>query len=126
MEEKYQATARLNMEQLLQSASMELKFLVIQNAAVFQGERWGWPRQVAGGGGGPSAPLLRHLAIGSAGGWKLSVHLFSYVCVYHVCLFTINNTPGLVYGCFAGLVLNIPVTETATVNLKTKHLHVQI
>ncbi|TRZ08511.1 hypothetical protein HGM15179_018595 [Zosterops borbonicus] len=37
MEEKYQATARGNMEQLLQSASMELKFLVIQNAAVFQG-----------------------------------------------------------------------------------------
>ncbi|XP_071425368.1 glypican-3 isoform X1 [Pithys albifrons albifrons] len=36
MEEKYQATARLNMEQFLQSASMELKFLVIQNAAVFQ------------------------------------------------------------------------------------------
>ncbi|XP_009330036.1 PREDICTED: glypican-3 [Pygoscelis adeliae] len=36
MEEKYQATARLNMEQLLQSASTELKFLVIQNAAVFQ------------------------------------------------------------------------------------------
>ncbi|NXY42856.1 GPC3 protein, partial [Ceuthmochares aereus] len=36
MEEKYQVTARLNMEQLLQSASMELKFLVIQNAAVFQ------------------------------------------------------------------------------------------
>lgn len=41
MEEKYQATARLNMEQLLQSASVELKFLVIQNAAVFQGECWG-------------------------------------------------------------------------------------
>ncbi|CAM4627975.1 unnamed protein product [Caretta caretta] len=36
MEEKYQATARLTMEQLLQSASMELKFLIIQNAAVFQ------------------------------------------------------------------------------------------
>ncbi|KAM6253775.1 glypican-3 isoform 1-T1 [Porphyrio hochstetteri] len=36
MEEKYQAAARLNMEQLLQSASMELKFLIIQNAAVFQ------------------------------------------------------------------------------------------
>ncbi|XP_028922857.1 glypican-3 isoform X2 [Ornithorhynchus anatinus] len=36
MEEKYQVTARLNMEQLLQSASMELKFLIIQNAAVFQ------------------------------------------------------------------------------------------
>ncbi|KAF4788972.1 glypican-3-like protein [Turdus rufiventris] len=40
MEEKYQASARLNMEQLLQSASMELKFLVIQNAAVFQGEKF--------------------------------------------------------------------------------------
>ncbi|XP_053130268.1 glypican-3 [Hemicordylus capensis] len=36
MEEKYQALARSNMEQLLQSASMELKFLIIQNAAVFQ------------------------------------------------------------------------------------------
>uniref|UniRef100_A0A8C4YJD6 Glypican-3 n=1 Tax=Gopherus evgoodei TaxID=1825980 RepID=A0A8C4YJD6_9SAUR len=36
MEEKYQATARLTMEQLLQSASLELKFLIIQNAAVFQ------------------------------------------------------------------------------------------
>ncbi|XP_042749151.1 glypican-3-like, partial [Lagopus leucura] len=36
MEEKYQVAARQNMEQLLQSASMELKFLVIQNAAVFQ------------------------------------------------------------------------------------------
>lgn len=41
MEEKYQLTARLNMEQLLQSASMELKFLIIQNAAIFQGEFWG-------------------------------------------------------------------------------------
>ena len=40
MEEKYQLTARLNMEQLLQSVSMELKFLIIQNAAVFQGEFW--------------------------------------------------------------------------------------
>ncbi|NXA45755.1 GPC3 protein, partial [Nothocercus julius] len=36
MEEKYQAAARLNLEQLLQSASAELKFLVIQNAALFQ------------------------------------------------------------------------------------------
>ncbi|XP_042336386.1 glypican-3 isoform X2 [Sceloporus undulatus] len=36
MEEKYQALARSNMEQLLQSASMELKFLIMQNAAVFQ------------------------------------------------------------------------------------------
>nr|XP_008122363.2 PREDICTED: glypican-3-like [Anolis carolinensis] len=38
MEEKYQALARSNMEQLLQSASMELKFLIMQNAAVFQGK----------------------------------------------------------------------------------------
>ncbi|XP_069468932.1 glypican-3 [Ambystoma mexicanum] len=36
MEEKYQITARLNMERLLQSASSELKFLIIQNAAAFQ------------------------------------------------------------------------------------------
>ncbi|XP_029462527.1 glypican-3 isoform X2 [Rhinatrema bivittatum] len=36
MEEKYQVTARINMEQLLQSASLELKFMIIQNAAVFQ------------------------------------------------------------------------------------------
>nr|XP_033801264.1 glypican-3 [Geotrypetes seraphini] len=36
MEEKYQVTARLNMEQLLQSANPELKFLIIENAAVFQ------------------------------------------------------------------------------------------
>ncbi|NWY57604.1 GPC3 protein, partial [Chionis minor] len=50
MEEKYQATARLNLEQVLQSASMELKFLVIQNAAVFQGKRWGWSGHAVGGG----------------------------------------------------------------------------
>ncbi|NXA37030.1 GPC3 protein, partial [Eudromia elegans] len=36
MEEKYQAAARLNLEQLLHSASVELKFLVIHNAALFQ------------------------------------------------------------------------------------------
>ncbi|XP_060126418.1 glypican-3 isoform X1 [Zootoca vivipara] len=36
MEEKYQVMARSNMEQLLQSASMKLKFLIIQNAATFQ------------------------------------------------------------------------------------------
>ncbi|XP_069062111.1 glypican-3 [Pleurodeles waltl] len=36
MEEKYQVAARVNMEHLLQSASSELKFLIIQNAAVFQ------------------------------------------------------------------------------------------
>lgn len=38
----------------------------------------------------------------------------------------INNTPGLVYGCSARLVLNISVAETANVNLKTKPLQVQI
>lgn len=83
MEEKYQATARMNMEQLLQSASMELKFLVIQNAAVFQGECGGWSRQVVGG-GGTSAPLPQCRAIRRAGGWKLSVHLVSYICVYYI------------------------------------------
>ncbi|XP_053555239.1 glypican-3 [Bombina bombina] len=36
MEERYQVAARLNMEQLLQSASAKLKFLIIQNAALFQ------------------------------------------------------------------------------------------
>lgn len=124
MEEKYQATARMNMEQLLQSASMELKFLVIQNAAVFQGERGGWSRQVVGG-GGTSAPLPQRRAIRRAGGWKLSVHLVSYICVCYVWLFAINNTPDCVYGCSAGLVLNIPAAEKANVNLKAKPLQVQ-
>lgn len=77
MEEKYQATARLNMEQVLQSASMELKFLVIQNAAVFQGKRWGWSRHAAGG-RSASAHLPQHLEIRSAGGWKLSVDFFFF------------------------------------------------
>ncbi|KAM8952902.1 glypican-3 [Pelodytes ibericus] len=36
MEERYQVAARLNMEQLLQSASAKLKFLIIHNAAIFQ------------------------------------------------------------------------------------------
>ncbi|KAM4665208.1 glypican-3 [Discoglossus pictus] len=36
MEERYQVATRVNMEQLLQSASAKLKFLIIQNAAVFQ------------------------------------------------------------------------------------------
>ncbi|XP_015687911.1 glypican-3 [Protobothrops mucrosquamatus] len=36
MEERYQGLARSNMEQILQSASMDLKFLIMQNAAVFQ------------------------------------------------------------------------------------------
>lgn len=77
-------------------------------------------------GGRASAPLPQHLAIRSAGGWKLSVRFFSYVCVYCICLFMINNTPGLVCGFSAGLVLNIPIAETANVNLKTKPLQAQI
>ncbi|KAG8448312.1 hypothetical protein GDO86_015414, partial [Hymenochirus boettgeri] len=36
MEERYQIVSRLNMEQLLQSASSKLKFLIIQHAAIFQ------------------------------------------------------------------------------------------
>ncbi|XP_060126070.1 glypican-3-like [Zootoca vivipara] len=36
MEEKYQVMARSDMEQLLQSASMKLKFLIIRNAATLQ------------------------------------------------------------------------------------------
>eukprot|EP00079_Xenopus_tropicalis_P009003 XP_002932665.2 PREDICTED: glypican-3 [Xenopus tropicalis] len=36
MEERYQSVSRLNMEQLLQTASAKLKFLIIQNAAIFQ------------------------------------------------------------------------------------------
>ncbi|KAM4695620.1 glypican-3 [Rhinophrynus dorsalis] len=36
MEERYQVASRLHMEQLLQSASAKLKFLIIQNAAIFQ------------------------------------------------------------------------------------------
>uniref|UniRef100_A0A8D2L8W5 Glypican-3 n=2 Tax=Varanus komodoensis TaxID=61221 RepID=A0A8D2L8W5_VARKO len=36
MEEKYHAMARSDMERLLQSASAELKFLIMQNAAIFQ------------------------------------------------------------------------------------------
>lgn len=87
MEEKYQATARLNMEQVLQSASMELKFLVIQNAAVFQGGCQGWSRLVVGG-GGASAPLPQHVAIRSAGGRKLYVAFFFYmfVCIIYAYL----------------------------------------
>ncbi|XP_053330175.1 glypican-3 [Spea bombifrons] len=36
MEERYQVASRLNLEQLIQSASAKLKFLIIQNAAIFQ------------------------------------------------------------------------------------------
>ncbi|XP_070808033.1 glypican-3 [Pituophis catenifer annectens] len=36
MEERYQGLARTNMEQILQTASMDLKFLIMQNAALFQ------------------------------------------------------------------------------------------
>ncbi|OXB79708.1 UNVERIFIED_CONTAM: hypothetical protein H355_011094 [Colinus virginianus] len=62
MEEKYQAVARQNMEQLLQSASMELKFLVIQNAAVFQGFRiWGFEIRRAQGSASPQQGELSKL-----------------------------------------------------------------
>ncbi|XP_071979347.1 glypican-3 isoform X1 [Engystomops pustulosus] len=36
MEERYQVASRVNMEQLIQAASAKLKFLIIQNAAIFQ------------------------------------------------------------------------------------------
>ncbi|XP_075043354.1 glypican-3 isoform X1 [Mixophyes fleayi] len=36
MEERYQVASRVNMEQLIQSASAKIKFLIIQNAAIFQ------------------------------------------------------------------------------------------
>ncbi|XP_064422773.1 glypican-3 [Latimeria chalumnae] len=36
MEERYQVAARQNMEQVFQSSTMQLKYLIIQNAAVFQ------------------------------------------------------------------------------------------
>ncbi|XP_026542839.1 glypican-3, partial [Notechis scutatus] len=36
MEERYQGLARSNMEQILQTASMDLKFLIMQNVAIFQ------------------------------------------------------------------------------------------
>ncbi|KAM9326102.1 glypican-3 [Gastrophryne carolinensis] len=36
MEERYQMASRVNMEQLIQAASAKLKFLIIQNAAIFQ------------------------------------------------------------------------------------------
>ncbi|XP_068107049.1 glypican-3 isoform X2 [Hyperolius riggenbachi] len=36
MEERYQVASRVNMEQLIQTASAKLKFLIIQNAAIFQ------------------------------------------------------------------------------------------
>lgn len=77
------------------------------------------------GGGGTSAPPPQCRAIRGAGGWKLSVHLVSCVCVYYIWLFAINNTPDCVYGCSAGLVLNIPTAEKANVNLKAKPLQVQ-
>lgn len=76
------------------------------------------------GGGGASAPLPQRPAVGRAGGWKLSVHLASYVCAYYIWLFMINNTPDFVYGCSAGLVLNIHADEKANVNLKAKPLQV--
>lgn len=74
MEEKYQLTARLNMEQLLQSASMELKFLIIQNAAIFQGEFGGVIFDV----------LLNGIIIWVLGFQMLSITYklpFQYVCL---------------------------------------------
>ncbi|KPP61985.1 hypothetical protein Z043_119864 [Scleropages formosus] len=45
MEERYQVAARQNLESSLQVASAQLKLLIIQNAAVFQGEVWSSPVQ---------------------------------------------------------------------------------
>lgn len=39
MEERYQVAARSNMESGLQAVSAQLKRLIIQNAAIFQGEQ---------------------------------------------------------------------------------------
>lgn len=39
MEERYQAAARTNMESGLQVVSAQLKRLIIQNAAIFQGKQ---------------------------------------------------------------------------------------
>lgn len=107
MEEKYQAAARLNMEQLLQSASMELKFLVIQNAAVFQGECWGCSSHVQE----EAAFLLLFLSTGQlevqvAGSFLFACfHVFldiTYAGLWFVISLVCYN------GCSAGLVLNIP------------------
>lgn len=40
MEERYQVAARSNMESGLQVVSAQLKRLIIQNAAIFQGKQW--------------------------------------------------------------------------------------
>ncbi|KAI1898186.1 hypothetical protein AGOR_G00069750 [Albula goreensis] len=39
MEERYLAAARQNMESSLQASSAQLKLLIIQNAAIFQGKK---------------------------------------------------------------------------------------
>lgn len=40
MEERYQVAARSNLESGLQVVSAQLKRLIIQNAAIFQGKQW--------------------------------------------------------------------------------------
>lgn len=42
MEERYQVAARGNLESGLQGVSAQLKRLIIQNAAIFQGKAVGW------------------------------------------------------------------------------------
>lgn len=42
MEERYQVAARSNMESGLQVVSAQLKRLIIQNAAIFQGKTVRW------------------------------------------------------------------------------------
>lgn len=89
MEEKYQAAARLHMEQLLQSASMELKFLVIQNAAVFQGECWGCSPHMQG----EAALLLLFLSTGQLEVQMAGSFLFTrfemFVDVTYACLWLV-------------------------------------
>lgn len=126
MEEKYQATARGNMEQLLQSASMELKFLIIQNAAVFQGQCWGCPSHLQE----EAAFLLLFLSTGRLemqGVGSFLFTLFLYVCRCSVCAcLWLVIIPGLLCGCSAGLVLNICAAVRMDENLKAKLLEVQI
>uniref|UniRef100_A0ACB8FXS1 Uncharacterized protein n=1 Tax=Sphaerodactylus townsendi TaxID=933632 RepID=A0ACB8FXS1_9SAUR len=80
IEEKYQAMARSNMEQLLQSASMELKFFIIQNAAVFQETGMGYANSAANveirSGYTPDSPLDQiRLDLCSKGVSGISLHV---------------------------------------------------
>lgn len=80
--------------------------------------------QSPAGGGSISAPLPQLQANESASDWKVSVRFFSYLCRYYMCLFMVSNIPGLLYGCSAGLVLNIPAAVRMNRNLKAKLLEV--